>query len=190
MNPYKITKYNARQMLRSLSELCHLAGYNGLFIAVDDIDVLVEKSGLNTMHYTKRKRDDTYESMRALIDDIDNFSNIFVLYAFDSKLIEMENEGLKSYQALWMRIQNEVKGNRFNKFTDIVDMDSLNNEVYDTASVIALSQCVIDAFDLSQDALLKETEAEDILVRAKQGGMPLPGLIEDVTLEKGGLLNE
>ena len=53
MNPYKITKYNARQMLRSLSELCHLAGYNGLFIAVDDIDVLVEKSGLNTMHYTK-----------------------------------------------------------------------------------------------------------------------------------------
>ena len=69
-------------------------------------------------------------------------------------------------------------------------MDSLNNEVYDTASVIALSQCVIDAFDLSQDALLKETEAEDILVRAKQGGMPLPGLIEDVTLEKGGLLNE
>jgi len=47
------------------------------------------------------------------------------IFAFGRKLIDDENSGLKSYQALWMRIQNEVEGERFNYFTDIVDTDKL-----------------------------------------------------------------
>ncbi|MDD2511237.1 MAG: DUF2791 family P-loop domain-containing protein, partial [Syntrophomonas sp.] len=33
-----MTKYNARHMLRSLVEICRLAGYKGLIISIDELD--------------------------------------------------------------------------------------------------------------------------------------------------------
>lgn len=123
--PSRITKYNARHMLRSLAELVRLGGYSGLFITVDDLEILISRSSLELLHYTKMKREDTYESIRQLIDDIDSMKNIMFAYAFDRELIDNENMGLKSYQALWMRIQNEIVGERFNRFTDMVDLDRL-----------------------------------------------------------------
>ena len=121
--PSRITKYNARHMLRSLAEVIHMGQFAGLFITIDDLEILISRSSLELIHYTKMKREDTYESIRQLIDDIDSMSNIMFVYAFDRELIDNENMGLKSYQALWMRIQNEIIGERFNCFTDMVDLD-------------------------------------------------------------------
>ena len=104
--PSRITRYNARHMLRSLAEVIRMGGYSGLFIAIDDLEILISRSSLEPIHYTKMKREDTYESIRQLIDDIDSMKNIMFVYAFDRKLMDDENAGLKSYQALWMRIQN------------------------------------------------------------------------------------
>lgn len=53
------------------------------------------------------------------------------VYAFDRGLMDDENAGLKSYQALWMRIQNEIVGERFNRFTDMVDLDRLDAGLVD-----------------------------------------------------------
>ncbi len=74
--PSRITKYNARHMLRSLAELVHMGGYSGLFIAIDDLEILISRSSLELLHYTKMKREDTYESIRQLIDDIDSMKNL------------------------------------------------------------------------------------------------------------------
>ena len=123
--PSRITKYNARHMLRSLAEVVRMGGFSGLFIAIDNMEILTSRSSLEAVHYTKMKREDTYESIRQLIDDIDSMKNIMFVYAFDRELIDNENAGLKSYQALWMRIQNEIVGERFNRFTDMVDLDRL-----------------------------------------------------------------
>lgn len=123
--PSRITKYNARHMLRSLAEVVRMGGYSGLFITIDNLEILISRSSLEQVHYTKMKREDTYESIRQLIDDIDSMRNLMIVYAFDRELIDNENMGLKSYQALWMRIQNEIVGERFNRFTDMVDLNRL-----------------------------------------------------------------
>ena len=114
--PSRITKYNARHMLRSLAELVHMGGYSGLFVTVDDMEILISRSSLEPVHYTKVKREDTYESIRQLIDDIDSMRNIMFVYAFDRELLDNENAGVKSYQALWMRIQNEIVGGAVQPF--------------------------------------------------------------------------
>lgn len=125
LSPVRITKFNARHMLRSLAEVIRMAGYSGLFITVDNLEILASRSSLDPVHYTKLKREDTYESIRQLIDDIDSMKNIMFVFAFERELLDNDSAGLKSYQALWMRIQNEVIGEHFNRFTDIVDLDQI-----------------------------------------------------------------
>ncbi|MDR2354604.1 MAG: ATP-binding protein [Clostridiales Family XIII bacterium] len=132
LSPFKIAKHNARHMLRSLVEVLRLAGYTGLAVGVDDLDILIERSSLEEIRYTKMRREDTYESIRELIDEIDTLSHVMFVFAFDRCLMEDEAAGLKSYQALWMRIQNEIESRRFNRFSDIID---LNKTVHETASV-------------------------------------------------------
>jgi len=126
LSPSRITKYNARHMLRSLVEVIKSAGYKGMLIGIDDLEILIESSGLDEIRYTKTRREDAYESIRELIDEIDTLKNIMFIFSFDRNLIDDDNLGLKAYQALWMRIQNEIESQRFNYFTDIVDMDKLN----------------------------------------------------------------
>jgi hypothetical protein len=123
LSPFKITKHNARHMLRSLIEILRLAGYTGLAVGIDDLDILVENSSLEEIRYTKMRREDAYESIRELIDEIDTLSHVMFVFAFDRELLANESTGLKSYQALWMRIQNEIESRNFNRFSDMIDMN-------------------------------------------------------------------
>jgi hypothetical protein len=137
LSPSRITKYNARHMLRSLIEVIRLAGYKGLAVAVDDLDILTETSSLGEIRYTKMRREDAYESIRELIDGIDTFSHFMVAFAFDKILFEDESRGLKSYQALWMRVQNEIVSDRVNGFADIIDLDRINASAMNDREVTA-----------------------------------------------------
>lgn len=176
--PSRITKYNARHMLRSLAEIIHMGGYSGLFVAVDDMEILVSRSSLDPVHYTKMKREDTYESIRQLIDDIDSMKHILFVYAFDRKLIDDENAGLKSYQALWMRIQNEILGERFNRFADMVDLDRLAAQEYTPEVVVAISEFLAQRQkQLSAEPLSME-EAAEIVRQARTGAVGIPRLIQ------------
>lgn len=176
--PSRITKYNARHMLRSLAEIIHMGGYSGLFVAVDDMEILISRSSLDPVHYTKMKREDTYESIRQLIDDIDSMKHILFVYAFDRKLIDDENAGLKSYQALWMRIQNEILGERFNRFADMVDLDRLAAQEYTPEVVMAISEFLAQRQkQLSAEPLSME-EAAEIVRQARTGAVGIPRLIQ------------
>jgi hypothetical protein len=182
--PSKITKYNARNMLRSLSEVVTLSGCSGLLVTIDNLEVLVDKSGLNPMHYTKMKREDTYESIRQLIDDIDNFRNIMFVFGFGRELLDNDNAGLKSYQALWMRIQNEIVGSRINKFTDIVDLDQVAYQEYSPALLVEMSRRlaeVVNHVDVTA-TVLDEQRALQLIKQAKMGGISLPRLVGQATL--------
>jgi hypothetical protein len=130
MSPSRITKYNARHMLRSLVEIIRMAGFSGLVVGIDDMEILAGASSLEDIRYTKMKREDAYESIRELIDEIDTMSHTMFVFAFNRDLIEDETAGLKSYQALWMRIQNEIESRRFNRFSDIVDLDKMAAQQY------------------------------------------------------------
>ncbi len=176
--PGRITKYNARHMLRSLAEVIRMGGFSGLFIAVDDLEILTSRSSLEPVHYTKMKREDTYESIRQLIDDIDSMKNIMFLYAFDRELIDNENAGLKSYQALWMRIQNEIMGERFNRFADMIDLDRLAAQEYTRDVIIAISHSLSGCLADDSAVPFGEEMAETILQQSRTGAVGIPKLVQ------------
>ncbi len=175
--PMRITKYNARHMLRSLAEIIRMGGYSGLFVAIDDLEILISRSSLEPVHYTKMKREDTYESIRQLIDDIDSMKHIMFAYAFDRELIENENTGLKSYQALWMRIQNEILGERFNRFTDMADLDRLAAQEYTEDVMVAMSESLASLRNQSPAHPIDREAAKRLLEQARTGAVGIPQLI-------------
>ncbi|MCD7819978.1 MAG: ATP-binding protein [Lachnospiraceae bacterium] len=185
--PTRITKYNARNMLRSLAEVIHMGGFSGLFIAIDDMEILISRTSLETVHYTKMKREDTYESIRHLIDDIDSMHHIFFVYSFDRSLIDNENAGLKSYQALWMRIQNEIVGERFNRFSDMVDLDRLAAQEYTPDTIVAISESLAKRRQNTEVTALNENDAEELAVLARTGNIGIAQLILNaMEVEKNG----
>ncbi|MCM1541140.1 MAG: ATP-binding protein [Blautia sp.] len=176
--PSRITKYNARHMLRSLAELVRMGGYSGLFITIDDMEILISRSSLEQVHYTKMKREDTYESIRQLIDDIDSMKHIMFVYAFDRELLDNENAGLKSYQALWMRIQNEIVGERFNRFADMIDMDRLAAQEYTPEVIVAISESIAGIQNNVSVSPLDRETARQLTERARTGAVGIPQLIQ------------
>ncbi len=183
--PSRITKYNARHMLRSLVEVIRMGGWSGVFVAIDDMESLVSRSSLEAIHYTKMKREDTYESIRQLIDDIDTMKNIFFVYAFDRELLDNENAGLKSYQALWMRIQNEIVGERLNRFADMVDLDRLASQEYTVDTVRSISQILAERQKNTVSAqALDETAAQEVVRQAQTGNIGMMRLIQ-MAMEEG-----
>ena len=191
LSPSKINKYNARHMLRSLIEICTMAGYNGVVILIDDMEILVSKDNLESIHYTRMKREDTYESIRELIDEIDTLKNTMFVFSFDRKLIDDDTNGLKSYQALWMRIQNEVENNRFNRFADIVDLDQLIEEVYTPEMLIEMSSRLANVINrLGRGAVPITLDiAEELHAKAQYGKVSLPRQVNLSTIQEGIDLN-
>jgi hypothetical protein len=187
LSPSKITKYNARHMLRSLVEVCRLAGYKGLVISIDDMDILVGTDSTETIRYTRLKREDAYESIRELIDEIDTLKNTMFVFSFERSLIDNDKAGLKSYQALWMRIQNEIEGARFNRFADIVDLDRLIDEVYTPEIIVEMSTRLASVINrLAEGARpITLSTAEELHARARFGKVSLPRQVNRTTVQGG-----
>lgn len=188
VTPSGITRYNARNLLRSLSELVHLGGRPGLLLVIDDLELLLHRGGEGRLNYTKLRREDAYESIRQLIDDIDSMHHLMVLFCADRELLDNENYGMKSYQALWLRVQNEVVSTRFNRFADILDLDRYADECYDTETLRRMSERFAEALrSVGKDARpLEPEEIEQLRTRAVYGGVGLPLLIDRAVIEGGG----
>lgn len=184
LSPSRITKYNARHMLRSLSEVVRLGGHKGLIVTVDNLEILLNKSSLEPIHYTKVRREDTYESIRQLIDDIDSLKNLMFVFGFERELMDNENSGIKSYQALWMRIQNEIVGQRFNCFTDIVDLDRLAEQEYTPQILVSMSQKLTQVLGRAgyTAPVITFEAAEEIISQSRMGGVGIPRLVNEATL--------
>ena len=186
ISPSRITRFNARHLLRSLSEVIHEAGFAGLMVVVDDMEVLLSANVQDPIRYSKGRREDAYESLRQLIDDIDSLRHLFWLCCFDRELIDNENAGIKSYQALWFRIQNEVISTRFNCFSDMLDLDRLADQCFSADLLIELSDnlaSVLRSAGLKAEAIT-EKEAADALERAEFGGIGLPLLVNRAVVSR------
>lgn len=184
LSPSRITKYNARHMLRSLARVIHLAGYSGLLVVIDDLEILLNRSSLKPIHYTKLRREDTYESIRQLIDDIDSMRNIMFVFGFDRDLLDNDNYGIKSYQALWMRIQSEIAGKRFNCFADIVDMDAMGQQIFTAEKLVKMAdalKAVLDEEGVKTNSVSPES-VEQIFRQSRLGGIGIPGMINKAVL--------
>ena len=179
LSPSRITKFNARHLLRSLAQVVHLGGWSGVMIFIDDLEMLMNRAAGSAMRYTKLRRNDAYESIRQLIDDIDNMQYIMFLFGADRSLMDDENVGMKTYQALWLRVQNEIVSTRFNKFSDILDMDRYAQEFYTEELLAEMSGKMARAL-ADRGVQAKALEAEEIpelTERARFGGIGLPYLV-------------
>ena len=187
LSPAKITKYNARHMLRSLAETVRMGGRPGLMIVIDDLEHLISPAAEDSIRYTKGRREDTYESIRQLIDDIDSMRHILFFLCMDRELMDNDSVGLKSYQALWLRVQNEVVSTRFNSFADIVDMDRYADENLGETDMVALSEKLARTLRETGADLVPLTaeDARQMKARAVFGKLGLPWLVNRFTVEGG-----
>ena len=185
LSPMVITKYNARHLLRSLAELTHLAGYQGLLIQIDDMEALLNRTEGNGNKYTRLRREDAYESIRQLIDDIDNMRFVLFMLAFDRELIDNEDYGLKSYQALWLRIQNEVISTRFNGFADMIDLDRYGDTAYMPEALNRMAEKLEHYLRREGAACypMSEETLAQLISRAEYGGLGLPFLVNRTIVE-------
>ncbi|MBR2844020.1 MAG: DUF2791 family P-loop domain-containing protein [Solobacterium sp.] len=188
LSSVKINRYNARHMLRSLGRLIRKAGHQGLIVLVDDLEILLDRQGNDFVKYSSAKRNDTYESIRQLVDDIDTMKNLMFIFAFDRAMIDNENIGLKSYQALWMRIQNEIVSRKFNRFSDIVDMDILSEQVYTPEYLSEMSLHFAEEAEQMHlpYTILDETRTAELLKQSEYGSIGLAQMIKNATLQKEG----
>ncbi len=144
----RIDKYNARHMMASFLHLLRLCGRRGLCAIVDDLSALLERGPEGRALYGRAARNEVYESLRQLMDDFAGFEGAFFVFAGRTELIHDEKGGFKSYEALWMRIQNEVSGSRPNKFADLFSQDLLVKEFFTAETCLELQQRLNESFGL------------------------------------------
>jgi len=145
----RIDKYNARYMMVSFLALLRLCGCRGLCLAVDNLNALLERGPVGRALYGKSARNEVYESLRQLVDDFVGFEGAFFVFAGRPELIQDEKGGFKSYEALWMRIQNEVSGLRPNKFADLFNQDTLIKEFFNAGTCLELQERLNSLFNLN-----------------------------------------
>ncbi len=123
----KITRHNARAMLRSLCRWLRLAGHKGMILAID-IRQLTKAipAGVAEVRFTPGAVMDAYEVLRQLIDDIDLFEGLFVVVMADRAFVgEDPKRSVSAYQALKMRIWDDVKArSRDNPLAPLVVLDA------------------------------------------------------------------
>ena len=144
----RVDRYNARHMMASFLYLLRLCGCRGLCVTVDNLEALLERGPAGRALYGRAARNEVYESLRQLMDDFAGFEGAFFAFAARPELIHDEKSGLKSYEALWMRLQNEVSGSRPNKFADLFNQDALVKEFFTPAAALVLQDRLNSSFGL------------------------------------------
>jgi len=110
----KIGRHNGRHMLFSLSHWLQVTGKAGLVVTLDIsrfLEARRPKEPDGTIYYSGPAVLDGYEALRQFVDGTDElqFCLIIVLAPASFLSPEEEKRGLKAYQALWLRIWDEVR---------------------------------------------------------------------------------
>ena len=156
------------------------------------MEALLNRSAGEMIRYTKLRRDDAYENIRQLIDDIDSMRSVFFLLCCRRELLDNENYGLKSYQALWMRIQNEIVSTRFNQFADMIDLDRYADEHYTADALMGMSEKLVKVLEdggVSSLIPVMKEKAQELIGRSEYGAIGLPYRVNRTVVE-GGAGNE
>ena len=120
----KIARHNARHMLLSLAHWLTLTGKSGLLLVLDVARYAeavrpAERGAGN--YYSPSATMDLYELLRQLIDATDEARACFVAVLVGPDFLQDDRRGVRSYQALYFRIWDEVYDrNRENPFSSLV----------------------------------------------------------------------
>ncbi|HUW65892.1 MAG TPA: BREX system ATP-binding domain-containing protein [Spirochaetia bacterium] len=121
-----IDRRSARAMLLSLAVLVANAGYRGLVLLIDNLDVMARTARVDGVpYYTRNWRDQGYEMFRELIDQSHQAAFLLIVVAGAPELFENQKTGFPSYPALWSRVWSEVVPEQVDRFADLIDLDRL-----------------------------------------------------------------
>jgi hypothetical protein len=127
----KITRANARHMLFSLAHWLTLAGKSGLVLVLDTAryaEAVRPSQRGEGNYYSTSATIDLFEVLRQLIDATDEVHSLFVAVlvapSFLQPQLQDDRRGIRSYQALYFRIWDEVYDrNRENPLASLVRID-------------------------------------------------------------------
>ena len=108
-----IDRTTARGLLESTLHWLHDCGQAGLIVILDNRRVLTTpnpKDGLK--YYTRMMVLDHYEVLRELIDDIDRLPGLLLVVTTSAEFVQAGKRSYREYQALAMRIMNDVRDER------------------------------------------------------------------------------
>lgn len=121
----QLQRTNARYWLNSLVHILKIAGMTGLVVAIDNLEVMTERSEeTGKFIYSPNAIKDICELFRQLIDDGELLNSFLLLLAGRWEMIEDEKRGFVSYDALWMRLQTGLVQKKFNPLADMVETDA------------------------------------------------------------------
>ena len=127
----RINRANARHLFESLSWWVRFAGYAGTVITVDAARISVPRNPRDEgVYYTKAMVLDFYEVLRQFIDGADRLSGCLLVVVPDMAFLdeEVSGRGYGAYQALKLRIIDEVRDRRLvNPMAALVRLKSIES---------------------------------------------------------------
>ncbi len=107
----KVARHNARHLLFSLAHWVRVVGRNGLVLVLDisryTVPVRPADAG-DGFHYSAPATLDAYELLRQFIDGTDEMESTFIAVIAPRGFLTDERRGLSRYDALKLRIWDEV----------------------------------------------------------------------------------
>lgn len=112
----KIGRHNARHLLFSLTHWMAVNGCPGLLLELDITRLGFARRPLagerQGFYYTKATLLDAYELLRQLVDNTDDLAHCCVVVVAAPEFLTDESRGVGAYQALKLRIHDEVRDRR------------------------------------------------------------------------------
>lgn len=124
----RIGRHNARAMLASLGRLLLGAGLGGLVVTLDYRRLEESRrppAALRSgVYYSRAAVLDAYETLRQLIDGVDELRGVLVVAVVSPALMTDASRGLPAYTALQLRVADEVRDHRrANPFAALVRLE-------------------------------------------------------------------
>jgi hypothetical protein len=108
----KIARHNARHMLFSLVHWLRRNQFSGLVMALDISQYLIRKHskiGDDVLYHSTSATIDAYEVLRQFIDGTDEVDGFLAIVIAPMEFLNDDTRGLNKYQALKLRIFDEVR---------------------------------------------------------------------------------
>lgn len=125
----KITRHNARYTLFSLAHWLKQNGKAGLVLVLDISRYSVTtrtRDELDGFYYSIPATLDAYEVLRQFIDGTDEMESVFIVVIASKAFLNDERRGVSRYDALKLRIWDEVRDRRRqNPFASLIRISSI-----------------------------------------------------------------
>ncbi|MGE2731762.1 hypothetical protein ACQI4F_19995 [Mycolicibacterium vaccae] len=123
----KVSRYNARGLLRSLLAWLPTSSWNGSIVFVNALQLEHAKNLRDgKTYYTRAALSDVYEVMREFIDETDDMSGVLLVFAMPREFLSIDpkGRGMGMYQALQFRVSGFPEATMPNPLSNMVLLSS------------------------------------------------------------------